>query len=77
MGPISAGWTIKYSSLLHCSTSANGKPWYIPGFGTRGTSLGGSFSISYTLPLNKAKTPEVIEEKLPETGETLPPDSEE
>lgn len=76
-GPISAGWTIKYSSLLHCSTSANGKPWYIPGFGTRGTSLGGSFSISYTLPLNKAKTPEVIEEKLPETGETLPPDSEE
>lgn len=76
-GPISAGWTIKYSSLLHCSTSANGKPWYIPGFGARGTSLGGSFSISYTLPLNKAKTPEVIEEKLPETGETLPPDSEE
>ena len=76
-GPISAGWTIKYSSLLHCSTGANGKPWYIPGFGTRGTSLGGSFSISYTLPLNKAKTPEVIEEKLPETGETLPPDSEE
>lgn len=76
-GPISAGWTIKYSSLLHCSTSANGKPWYIPGFGTRGTSLGGSFSISYTLPLNKAKTPEVIEEKLPETGEMLPPDSEE
>lgn len=76
-GPISAGWTIKYSSLLHCSTSANGNPWYIPGFGTRGTSLGGSFSISYTLPLNKAKTPEVIEEKLPETGETLPADSEE
>lgn len=76
-GPISAGWTIKYSSLLHCSTSANGKPWYIPGFGTRGTSLGGSFSISYTLPLNKAKTPEVIEEKLPETGGMLPSDGEE
>lgn len=67
-GPVSAGWTVKYSSLLHCSDSATGQPWYIPGFGARGSALGGSFSISYTLPLNKAREPEVIEEKLPETG---------
>ena len=30
-----------------------GKPMYIPGFGKRGNALTGSFSIIYTIPLNK------------------------
>lgn len=50
---ISLGWTVKYHSLLHEGKAKYGKPMYIPGFGKRGSSFTGSFSISYTLPLNK------------------------
>ncbi len=50
-GPISAGWEFKYHSLSHCSKGQYGEPWYIPGYGTRGSSITGSFSISYTIPL--------------------------
>lgn len=50
---ISLGWTVKYHTLLHEGKAKYGKPMYIPGFGKRGSSFTGSFSISYTLPLNK------------------------
>lgn len=57
-GPISAGWMFKYHFILHETKTTNGQPWYIPGYGTRGSSLSGTFSISYTLPLSKtANTP--------------------
>ena len=62
-GPISAGWTFRYKSILHESKAAYGKPWYIPGYGTR-NSISGSFSIVYTLPLdhlNKKKDKDVVD----------------
>lgn len=52
-GPISAGWSVIFHSIIHQGKPKYGKPWYVPGYGTRGTSLTGEFSISYTLPLNK------------------------
>jgi hypothetical protein len=52
-GPISAGWMFKYHFILHETKTTNGQPWYIPGYGTRSSSLSGTFSISYTLPLGK------------------------
>ncbi len=52
-GPISAGWSFKYRSILHESTSKHGQPWYIPGFGSRSASVSGSFSVSYTFSLDK------------------------
>ncbi|MEE1207065.1 MAG: DUF6048 family protein [Muribaculaceae bacterium] len=52
-GPISAGWMVKYHTVLHQSHPAVGDPWYIPGYGTATSALGGSFSIIYTLPLNR------------------------
>lgn len=55
-GPISAGWTVRYKSILHRSHSQYGEPWYVPGFGAPG-ALSGSFSISYTLPLSKLNKP--------------------
>lgn len=64
-GPISAGWEVKYHSLAHCTKGRYGDPWYIPGFGTRGSSITGSFSIVYTLSLshlNKKASRAVIEE---------------
>lgn len=61
-GPISAGWTFRYKSIIHESKASYGKPWYIPGYGTR-NAIGGSFSIVYTLPLehlNKPKDKDVV-----------------
>lgn len=54
---ISLGWEIKWHKILHQGTHAYGDPWYVPGFGTRGTSFSGAFSISYTLPLHKTSPP--------------------
>ncbi|MDE6134008.1 MAG: hypothetical protein K2F79_00335, partial [Muribaculaceae bacterium] len=64
-GPISAGWSLAYKARLHESRSAYGQPWYIPGYGSRSNPLGGSFSISYTIPMdrmNKSRKNAVIEE---------------
>lgn len=61
-GPISLGWNVKYHALLHESRAPHGKPMYIPGYGKRGGAFSGSFSIIYTLPLNKTEEPAVINE---------------
>ena len=52
-GNISAGWTAKIHTMLHESASKHGEPWYIPGYGTRGQAITGSFTITYTLPINR------------------------
>lgn len=57
-GPVSAGWMLKYHSILHCTTTAYGQPYYIPGYGSRNGALTGAFYITYTLPLRKKKAPE-------------------
>jgi hypothetical protein len=49
----SLGWTIRYQSILHESNPTTGKAWYIPGFGSRNSSLSATFSLTYTLPLQK------------------------
>lgn len=66
---ISMGWALKYHAILHESQNKHGKPWYIPGYGTRGTPITGAFSIMYTIPFKKGGT-EIVdleaEEELPE-----------
>jgi hypothetical protein len=64
---ISAGWALKYHSILHESTLENGEPWYIPGYGSRNGKITGALSIMYRLPLNKPKNLSVedIEATLP------------
>lgn len=59
-GPVSLGWSFAYHSILHESKNAYGEPMYIPGMGKRNSSLGGSFSIMYTIPLNK-KAPSAVD----------------
>ena len=64
-GPVSAGWTIRYRTILHESRASYGKPWYIPGYGARNGAISGSFSIVYTIPLrhlNKAAPADVLNE---------------
>lgn len=47
---ISAGWAVKYHTILHQSHPATGDAWYIPSYGSSSSSLSASFNISYTLP---------------------------
>lgn len=55
-GPISMGWCIRYKAKLHESAATYGRPWYMPGYGSRNGSITGSFSITYTLPFKKKPT---------------------
>lgn len=59
----SLGWSFKYHTMLHESKCSHGEPWYIPGFGTRGSSLTGAFNVMYTIPLSKKKTRTTDEEE--------------
>lgn len=59
---ISLGWMVKYHTILHEGKTDYGKPMYIPGYGSRGGNFAASFSISYTLTLNKSAHREVDKE---------------
>ncbi|MCM1036745.1 MAG: DUF6048 family protein [Bacteroides sp.] len=61
-GNIHAGWMVRFHALLHQSKSPHGEPWYIPGFGARGQALTGSFTISYTIPVNKRRVEDILRE---------------
>lgn len=50
-GPVSLGWQFRFKTRLHESENPMGKPWYIPGYGTRNSSIAGSFSVFYTFRL--------------------------
>lgn len=55
----SLGWNIIYHSILHETKNSRGEPMFIPGYGTRGSSMTGNFSLMYTFPINKKKAPAV------------------
>lgn len=54
-GPISAGWSFSYHTILHQSDPPGGKAWYIPGYGTQSSSISGALNILYTFNLGSAK----------------------
>lgn len=53
----SLGWMIRYHGIFNYGKSDHSKPWFIPGYGTRGSALGFSMSLQYTLPLHHESTP--------------------
>lgn len=62
-GPWSLGWMAKYHTILHETAQPMGLPMVIPGYGKRSGAITGSFSIMYTLPLNKKPPEKVITEE--------------
>lgn len=47
-GPLHLGWSIRYKNRLHQKYGDAGEPWYVPGFGKRGSSrLGGEFNVIF------------------------------
>lgn len=55
-GQLAMGWMIRYHGIFDYGKNANSKPWFIPGYGPRGSSLGLSLGIFYTLPLHRDTT---------------------
>ena len=51
---LSMGWMIRYHGIFNYGKNTHSKPWFIPGYGPRSSSLGFSLGISYTLPLHRA-----------------------
>ena len=56
-GPLSAGWTVKYHQILHHSATPHGQPWYIPGYGTRTSTLALGFNFYWTFGRKIAEVP--------------------
>jgi hypothetical protein len=54
-GPVSVGWNLRVRSILHETAQPDGKPWYIPGYGSRNGILTGSFSVFYNFSFAKKK----------------------
>lgn len=50
-GQVSMGWMIRYHGIFNYGKNENGRPWFIPGYGPRKSSLGLSLGVSYTLPM--------------------------
>lgn len=71
---LSMGWSVRLHNLMHSSKNEYGEPWYIPGMGTRGSKIGASFSIFYTIPLKKKAAPVV--DDLPPSVEAPEPTDE-
>ena len=45
-GPLHLGWSVRYKQRLSHSEEGDwGKPWYVPGFGTFDTKIGGTFNV--------------------------------
>lgn len=69
---ISMGWTVRYKTILHESECNYGKPWYIPGYGSRKGAITGSFSITYTIPFRHHEADTLaaaLSSDLPQKGE--------
>lgn len=59
------GWTVRYKWLLKNQTNEFSTPWFIPGYGNKGSVLGITYSIYYKFPLKKKKTTDSKTEKAP------------
>ncbi len=56
-GSLSMGWMIRYHGIFNYGKNEHSRPWFIPGYGPRGSSLGFSMGIYYTLPMRRDATP--------------------
>lgn len=50
---LSMGWMIRYHGVFNYGKSDHSRPWFIPGYGPRNSSLGFSLGFYYTLPLHR------------------------
>lgn len=63
------GWDFRYRFKFKTSNGSNSSPWFIPGYGTN-SPLSASFSLIYTLPLNKKRSDNVSVDDISEDSAT-------
>ena len=49
---LAMGWMIRYHGIFNYGKNTASRPWFIPGYGPRNSSLGISLSIIYVLPFH-------------------------
>lgn len=54
---VALGWSLRYRGVFNYKKTDNSRPWYIPGYGKRSSSLGFTVTAYYTLPLSRHKWP--------------------
>lgn len=54
-GPVYVGWAFKFHQIIHESAAPYGKPWYIPGYGTRSMPITGALSVTYQFDFGSKK----------------------
>lgn len=54
-GPLYLGWTFIFHKILHESKAPYGRPWYIPGYGSRDMPVTGAFTVTYNFELKHNK----------------------
>lgn len=47
------GWTVRYKWLIKAKSNDFSTPWFIPGYGNKGSVLGITYSIYYKFPLRR------------------------
>ena len=52
---LSMGWMLRYHGIFNYGKNTHSRPWFIPGYGPRNSSLGLSLNLCYTLPLHRSK----------------------
>lgn len=50
---LAMGWMIRYHGIFNYGKNTHSRPWFVPGYGPRRSSLGFSMGISYTLDLHR------------------------
>ena len=53
----SLGWEVKFHGIFKEKKSDSGKPWFIPGYGTRNGNWAFGISLYYTIPLSRDRWP--------------------
>lgn len=64
-GNWSLGWEAKFHGMFKEKKNESGKPWHIPGYGTRNGNWAFGVSVYYTFPLNHDRWPVKEEKKTP------------
>lgn len=54
---ISMGWQVRYHGIFNYGKPERSRPWFVPGYGARGTRWAFNLSVYYVLPLNASRWP--------------------
>ena len=46
-GPLHLGWSVRYHLKLSTKEGEHGNVWYIPGYGKRSNTIGGTFNVGF------------------------------